>query len=299
MLADQRAIAIHERFRRAVAADPQRPRSGAGFDALFAGFNDTLRKAMVRETELFFESQVREDRPIPDLLRADYTYPERAARPPLRDQRTSTASRFRRVTLTDDRRHGLLGQASVLTMTLVREPHLGGAARQVGAREHCSARRRPPPPPNVPPLKENDGKSKPTTLRERMEQHRDNPVCASCHTRMDPLGFALEHFDAVGQWRETDSGRGRSTRRSRWMASSSTARRPSASAAHADDEFVRTVTEKMLTYALGRGLEYYDAPAVRQLVRDMKAQDYKLVVAGARDRPEPAVQMRRGGDRTN
>src|SRR5262249_5721188 len=171
--------------------------------ALFAGFNDTLRKAMVRETELFFESQVREDRPIPDLLRANYTYlNEQLARHyGIKDV---YGSRFRRVPWPDDRRQGLLGQASVLTVTSYAN-RTSVVLRGKWVLETLLSAPPPAPPPNVPPLKESD-RSNPTTLRARMEQHRANPVCATCHMRMDPLGFALEHFDAIGQWRETDGG---------------------------------------------------------------------------------------------
>ena len=159
---------------------------------------------MARETELFFESQVREDRPIPDLLRANYTYlNERLARHYGIDN--IYGSHFRRVTLTDERRYGLLGQASVLTVTSYAN-RTSVVLRGKWVLENLLGAPPPPPPPNVPPLKENDARGKPTALRERMEQHRNNPVCASCHTRMDPLGFALEHFDAIGQWRETDGG---------------------------------------------------------------------------------------------
>src|SRR5207253_4285381 len=114
-------------------------------------------------------------------------------------------SHFRRVTLTDERRFGLLGQASIL-MTSSYANRTSVVLRGKWVLENLLGAPPPPPPPNVPPLKENDGKSTPTALRERMEAHRRNPVCASCHSRMDPLGFALEHFDAIGKWRDTDSG---------------------------------------------------------------------------------------------
>ena len=171
---------------------------------LFPDFDDTLREAMPKETELFFESQVREDRPVHDLLRADYTFlNERLARHyGIHD---IYGSHFRRVTVTDERRRGLLGQASVLTVTSYAH-RTSVVLRGKWVLENLLGAPPPPPPPNVPPLKENDGKSKPTALRERMEQHRANPVCASCHARMDPLGFALENFDAIGRWRDTDTG---------------------------------------------------------------------------------------------
>jgi hypothetical protein len=127
----------------------------------------------------------------------------------------------------------------------------------------------------VPPLKEND-RAKPTSLRARMEQHRNNPVCASCHARMDPLGFAMEHFDAVGQWRENDLG---ATINSTITISGKTVDSPTAFReallAEGDGAFVHTLTEKMLTYALGRGMTFSDAPVVRALVRDGAATDYR------------------------
>jgi hypothetical protein len=257
--------------------------------ALFAGFNDTLRKAMVRETELFFESQVREDRPIPELLRADYTYlNELLARH--YGVKGVYGSRFRRVTWPDDRRHGVLGQASVLTVTSYAN-RTSVVLRGKWVLETLLGAPPPAPPPNVPPLKEST-RTNPATLRARMEQHRANPVCATCHTRMSPLGFAMEHFDAVGQWRENDSGLPIDATIS---LDGVTVRNPKEfrEMLLRGDDFVRTVTEKMLTYALGRGVEYYDAPLVRQLVRDLEQDDTRwsaLVLGIVRSTP---FQMRR------
>ena len=155
----------------------------------------------------------------------------------------------------------------------------------------------PPPPPNVPPLKENDGKSKPTALRERMEQHRNNPVCASCHSRMDPLGFALEHFDAVGQWRDTDSGAAINASITLHGQEIDSPKAFREALLTQTDEFPHTVAEKLLIYALGRGLDYYDAPAVRELVREMNGAEYKwssLVLGIVQSRP---FTMRRAGKR--
>jgi len=264
---------------------------------LYSSFDDSLRKAMLRETELFFESQVREDRPVQDLLRADYTFlNEQLARHyGIND---IYGGHFRRVTLTDERRHGLLGQASVLTTTSY-ENRTSVVLRGKWVLENLLGAPPPPPPPNVPPLKENDGKSKPTALRERMEQHRNNPVCASCHSRMDPLGFALEHYDAVGQWRETDSGAAINAAITLHGDEIDSPKAFREALLTQTDEFPHTVAEKLLIYGLGRGLDYYDAPAVRQLIREMKAQDYKwssLVLGIVQSRP---FTMRRGGDSTN
>jgi cytochrome c5 len=258
--------------------------------ALFAGFDPTLREAMARETELFFESQVREDRPIPELLKANYTFlNERLARHYGIDD--VYGSHFRRVTLTDERRFGLLGQASILTVTSYPN-RTSVVLRGKWVLENLLGAPPPPPPPNVPPLKENTPGVKPAALRERMEQHRKDAVCASCHSRMDPLGFALEHFDAVGRWRENDGG---AEINSTIALDGATIDSPKAfrEALGHGNQFVTTVTEKLLTYALGRGVEYSDAPVVRQLVRDLTEHEYRwstLVSDIVRSTP---FQMRR------
>ncbi len=264
---------------------------------LFSSFDDSLRKAMLKETELFFESQVREDRPVQDLLRADYTFlNEQLARHyGINDV---FGGHFRRVTVTDERRRGLLGHASVLTTTSY-ENRTSVVLRGKWVLENLLGAPPPPPPPNVPPLKENDGKSKPTALRERMEQHRNNPVCASCHSRMDPLGFALEHFDAVGQWRDTDSGAAINASITLHGEEIDSPKAFREALLTQTDEFPHTVAEKLLIYALGRGLDYYDAPAVRELVREMKGAEYKwssLVLGIVQSRP---FTMRRAGENTN
>ncbi len=241
--------------------------------ALFAQFNDTLRRAMVRETELFFESQVRGDRPLPELLTADYTF--------LNEQlgrhygvEDVYGSRFRRVDWTDDRRHGLLGHASLLTITSYAN-RTSVVLRGKWVLENLLGAPPPPPPPNVPPLEEDAAGAAPTSLREKMEQHRRNPVCASCHTEMDQLGFAMEHFDAIGQWRETDRGAAIDATVDWAERTIDSPRAFREALAGKGQEFVRTVAEKLLTYALGRGLTYHDAPTVRQLLRTMDASDYR------------------------
>ena len=222
------------------------------------GFNDSLRKAMLREIELFFESQVREDRPIQELLRASYTFlNEELARHYGIDD--VYGGHFRRVTLTDERRFGLLGKAGVLTVTSYAD-RTSVVVRGKWVLENLLASPPPPPPPNVPALKENDGKSRPTSLRERMEAHRSNPVCASCHSRMDPLGFALEHYNAIGRWRETDGGAEINAAISLHGEAIDTPRAFSEALLTHTDEFVHAVTEKLLTYALGRGVQYFDQP---------------------------------------
>ena len=262
--------------------------------ALFAGFNDTLRKAMLRETELFFESQVREDRPIPELLRADYTFlNEQLARH--YGVEGVYGSRFRRAQWTDDRRHGLLGHASLLTVTSYAN-RTSVVLRGKWVLETLLGAPPPPPPPNVPPLEENDGGGPPASLRERMERHRSNPVCASCHSEMDQLGFALEHFDAIGQWRETDAGAPIDATIEWADRTIDSPRALREALAGKGTAFVRTVAEKLLTYALGRGVQYYDAPTVRQLVRDLQRDGYRwssLLLGVAESAP---FRMRRAPD---
>ena len=248
--------------------------------ALFAQFNDTLRRAMVEETQLFFESQVRGDRPIQDLLTADYSFlNEQLARHYGVDG--IYGSRFRRVDWEDDRRHGLLGHASLLTVTSYAN-RTSVVLRGKWVLETLLGAPPPPPPPNVPPLEEDEAGAAPTSLREKMEQHRRNPVCASCHTEMDQLGFAMEHFDAIGQWRETDRGAAIDATIDWADRTIDSPRAFREALAGKGQEFVRTVAEKLLTYALGRGLSYHDAPTVRRLVRAMDASDYRWssLVAG-------------------
>jgi hypothetical protein len=235
-------------------------------------FDATLRDAMARETELFFQSQIREDRPIQDLLRADYTFlNERLA------QHYGVSgvygSQFRRVTLTDENRFGLLGQASVLTVTSYPD-RTSVVRRGYWILDVLMGAPPPPPPPAVPPLKESN-RAKPTALRERMEQHRTAPTCAACHSQMDPLGFALEHFDAVGKWRDDDGGARIDSEIRLYGKPVGSPKAFRDGLLSQGDEVVRTVTEKLLIYALGRGLSYLDAPVVRQLVGDLRRNDYR------------------------
>jgi mono/diheme cytochrome c family protein len=237
--------------------------------ALQFQFDATLRDAMARETELFFASQVREDRPIQELLRADYTFlNERLAQhygiPGI------FGSHFRRVRLTNEDRFGLLGQASVLTVTSYND-RTSVVRRGYWILDAMLGAPPPPPPPNVPPLKENAPGAKPAALRERMEQHRTNAVCASCHSQMDPLGFALEHYDAVGRYRETDGGARIDSDIEYHGLAVKSPRDFREAILSQGDEFVRTVVEKMMTYALGRGLTPRDGPIVRQQVRLLNA----------------------------
>ena len=234
----------------------------------FPDFDENLRIALGRETELFFESMIREDRSLLDLLNADYTFlNERLARH--YGISGVHGTEFRRVTLTNDERKGLLGKGSVLTVTSYpnrTSPTLRGKF----ILENLLGSPPPPPPPNVPSLKEDKDASH-LTMRQRMEQHRANPVCASCHARMDPLGFALENFDGLGRWRPGVDASG--------VLPDGTKIDGPIGLRHVlldrKDQFVTTATERLLTYALGRGVEPFDMPAVRTIVQNSAAANYR------------------------
>jgi len=240
----------------------------------FPDFDDTLREAFQRETELFFQSIMREDHNVLDLLTADYTFVnERLAKhygvPYV------YGSHFRRVTLSDENRRGLLGQASVLSVTSY-STRTAPTIRGKWLLENILAAPPPAPPPNVPALEETSKDGKSRSVRDMLEQHRQNPVCASCHARMDPLGLSLENFDAIGQWRTTDAGTPIDA--SGVLLDGTKVDGPAAlrrALVAQKEQFVRAVTDKMLTYAIGRGLEYYDAAAIRGIVRAAAADDYR------------------------
>ncbi len=241
----------------------------------YPNFDDNLRQSFRRETELFFESILRENRSVLDLLTANYTFVnERLARhygiPNV------YGTQFRRVTLTDQTRMGLLGQGSVLTVTSYPN-RTSPVLRGKWILENILGTPPPPPPPNVPPLKENEEGAKPKSVRELMEEHRKNPACAGCHAVMDPLGFSLENFDGVGEWRTKDQSG--PVDASGQLADGTKVEGPvtlrQALMRH-PEQFAGTVTEKLMTYALGRGLEYYDMPVVRGIVHDAAKSDYKF-----------------------
>ncbi len=287
MLADPRSESLVTSFAgqwlflrnlRAVTPDPQS----------FPDFDDNLRQSMLRETELFVDSIAREDRSILDFLNADYTFvDERLARhygiPNV------YGSRFRRVEIADESRRGLLGQGSILAVTSY-TTRTSPVQRGKWILTNILGTPPPPPPPDVPALKENGEGGKPLSVRERLEAHRESPACSSCHAIMDPLGFALENFDAVGKWRNKgeDGARvdasgvlldgtkvdGPATLREALLS------RP--------DQFASTLAEKLLTYALGRGLDYNDAPAVRKIAAQAAASNYRfssLIVGIVRSTP--------------
>jgi len=264
----------------------------------FPDFDDSLRQGFRQETELLFQHIMREDRSVLELLTADYTFiNERLARhygiPGV------YGSQFRRVRVTDEGRKGLLGHGSMLTVTSM--PNRTSPVRRgKWILENLLGTPPPPPPPNVPPLKDQAG-SEPKTMREQMEAHRANPVCANCHRLMDPLGFALENYDGVGAWRTKDSGTpiDASSQLFDGTKVSGVVGLRQALVAK-PDRFVATMTEKMMTYALGRGLGGSDMPAVRRVVADAAAKDYRFssIVLGVvnsvpfkmRMKPGPEIQ---------
>ena len=293
MLADSRSESLVSSFaeqwlylRNLAAAGPD-PR-------LFPDFDDNLRQAMRRETELFFQSIMKEDRSVVDLLRADYTFlNERLAKhygiPNV------YGSNFRRVSLAGDAvRGGLLGQGSILTVTSYGN-RTSPVLRGKWILENILGTPPPPPPPNVPPLRDNPTTGKVLTMRERMAQHRINPACSGCHQLMDPIGLSMENFDAVGRWRNRGEGD---------TAIDPAGALPSGAAFEGvaglkrsllshPELFVNTMTEKLLTYGLGRGLDYYDAPAVRAITREAATNEYRfssLILGVVKSTP---FQMRR------
>jgi Protein of unknown function (DUF1588)/Protein of unknown function (DUF1592)/Protein of unknown function (DUF1585) len=253
----------------------------------FPEFDENLRDAFRQETQLFVGSQFREDRSITELLTANYTFVnERLARHYRIPQ--IYGSHFRPVTLTDGIRGGLLGQGSILTVTSYPN-RTSPVLRGKWLLENILGSPPPPPPPDVPALKEGGTEGEPHSVRERLEAHRKNPACSVCHMRMDPLGFALENFDALGKWRMTSDGApidaSASLPDGTQFQGAAGLRRLLVS--HQDD-FVRTFTQKLLAYALGRGIEYYDLPTVRQITRDAAAQGdrWSSVISGiARSTP--------------
>jgi Protein of unknown function (DUF1592)/Protein of unknown function (DUF1588)/Protein of unknown function (DUF1587)/Protein of unknown function (DUF1585)/Protein of unknown function (DUF1595)/Planctomycete cytochrome C len=239
----------------------------------FPEFDENLRSALVQETELFLDSQLRDDRSIVDLVNADYTFVnDRLARhygiPNV------YGSRFRRVAMSGERR-GLLGHASILALTSYPN-RTSPVLRGKWLLDNVLGSPPPPPPPNVPDLKTTGEDGQPASIRARMEQHRTNAVCASCHVRMDPLGFALENFDALGKWRTTSDGvrvdaSGVLPDGSRFEGLSGL----ETFLADHRRQVVTTVTEKLLTYAVGRGVEYYDLPTIRAIVNTAAPRDYR------------------------
>lgn len=244
---------------------------------LFPDFDENLRDAFRRETELLVDSVIREDRSVVDLLAADYTFVnERLARH--YGMPYIYGDHFRRVSTEEyPMRGGLLGQGSFLTVQSL-STRTSPVKRGIWILENILGTIPPDPPPNVPELEAESSDGRARSMREAMEVHRANPVCAACHQLMDPLGLSLENFDAVGRWRDVGESNvpvdasGALPDGTRF---SGVAGLKQALLAH-PDQFVNTLTEKLLTYALGRGLEYYDAPAVRRITREASVQDHRF-----------------------
>jgi hypothetical protein len=243
---------------------------------MFPDFDDNVRQAFRRETELFFTSIVRENRSVLDLLNADYTFVnERLARhygiPNV------YGSQFRRVTVTDPNRRGLLGQGSLLSLTAVAN-RTSPVLRGKYVISNLLNTPPLPPPANVPALEESAAKDHPTTVREQLEQHRANPVCASCHRNIDPVGFALENFNPVGQW-QTATKEGLKIDSAGVLSDGTPIDGPVAlrkAILSRPDVFAGTVAEKLMIYALGRGLEPVDMPVLRNVVRNAAKNNYAI-----------------------
>jgi hypothetical protein len=277
MLADPRSEALTANFagqwlqlRNMQAVTPS--------EVLFPDFNDSLRHDFRRETELFFDSILREERSALQLLDADYTFlNDRLARH--YGAAGVNGTHFRRVTLSDANRRGLLGQASILTLTS-QPVRTSPVFRGKYVLDTLLGTPPPAPPPNVPALPDKSGvyAGRTLSMRERMAEHRSNPACAGCHATIDPLGFGLEHFDAIGRWRNVDESYGKID--ASGMLPDGTPFDGVAGLRAAllaqPERFVTALTERLLTYSLGRGVEYYDMPAVRAIVREAERNNYKL-----------------------
>jgi hypothetical protein len=275
MLADPKATALVESFalqwlqlrNLETAAPDQR---------LFPAFDDELRRAMLRESAMFFETVLREDRSVLELIDADFTFVnERLARH--YGIKGIEGGEFRRVSLVGSPRGGLITQASVLTVTS-NPTRTSPVKRGKWIMETILGTPPPDPPPDVPMLDESDGAGVSGTLRQRMELHREKESCAVCHRKMDALGFAMENFDAIGAWRTQDgefpvdaSGVLPDGQSFNGPAELKAILRESGR-----DDFVRCLTEKMLIYALGRGLEYYDRCAVERITGELEKNDYRF-----------------------
>ena len=281
MLADPRSTALVTNFAEQWLflrdVDAKEPDTG-----FFPVFDENLRQAFRRETELFVDSILRSDSSVLDLLAAGHTFVnERLAKhygiPHV------YGSHFRRVEIEDETRRGLLGQGSILTLTSY-ATRTSPVLRGKWILENLLSSPPPPPPPDVPALDETTDDGRPRSMREAMEQHRANPACASCHSQMDPLGFALENFDAIGRWRALSESN-TPIDASGVLPDGRRFEGPSglrAELLRSPDQFMHTVTEKLLTYALGRGVEHFDAPAIRAIVRAAERDEYRFasVVSG-------------------
>jgi mono/diheme cytochrome c family protein len=311
MLADPKSDSLVDNFAmqwlqlkrlKTIAPDPK----------LFPTFNDQLRAAMLKETELFFEAIIREDRSVGDIIDADFTFLNRPLaqhyglqsllpEPPEGERRRGrgrgNADRdFQRVTLPDKLRGGLLTQASVLTVTS-NPTRTSPVKRGRWILEQILGAPPPPPPPNVPELAEGEKAQLTGSLRQRMEQHRANPACANCHAKMDPLGFGFENYNAIGGFREKDGDfpveaggvlpGGRTFQGPVELKSILSEQRAKVG---------RNLTEKLMIYALGRGLEYYDRPSIKKIQEELAKNDYKFSTLAIEIVKSDPFRMRRGSD---
>ncbi len=281
MLADPKADALVSNFGDQLLYLRNLPATSPD-GVFYPDWDDELRKGFRRETELLFQSIINENRSVVDLLTADYTFlNERLAKhygiPNI------YGSQFRRVELGPDLayRRGLLGQGSVLALTWVQNFRTSPVKRGVWVLENILGTPPPEPPPNVPPLEDSKGDNKIMTLREQMTLHRKNEPCASCHKLMDPIGFALENFDADAKWRTKEGGDGGvplDTSGVLWDGTKVNGPIELRQALlHYSPQFVRMITEKLMTFALGRGVEYQDMPVIRSIVRDADRDDDRFV----------------------
>jgi hypothetical protein len=292
MLKDPKAHALVENF-----ADQwlliRNLKSATPDTALFPSFDEPLRRAMQKETELYFENVVREDRSIIDFIDSDYTFVnERLAKH--YDIDGVKGDEFRKVTLKDGRRGGVLTQASILTVTS-NPTRTSPVKRGKFILDNILGTPPPPPPPDVPALKEGKAIAESASLRQRMEQHRSNPACASCHQKMDPLGFGFENFDAVGAWRERDGKNAIDP--AGVLPDGATFKGPAELKSilkGREKDFTHCLTEKMIIYALGRGLERPDRCVVDEVTRGVVQNKYafsSLVLGIVKSEP---FLMRRG-----
>ncbi|MCC7123892.1 MAG: DUF1592 domain-containing protein [Acidobacteria bacterium] len=291
MLADPRSRALVQNFgsqwlgvRKAESWQPDPDR--------FPEFDENLRRAFLEETSLFLDSQFRDDRSIVDLLSADYTFMN-ARLAEHYGVAGVDGERFRRVTWNAPERHGLLGHGSVLMVTSYPD-RTTPVVRGFWVLENLLGMPPPPPPPNVPDLETTDGTGRVLSMREQMEMHRRNPACAACHVRMDPIGFSLENFDAIGRWRHSQAGRpvdasatftdGTALDGVNGLRAFLLARRA---------QYVETFASRLMTYALGRHITYRDQPALRAIVTQASRRDYRwsAIILGIVN--SPAFQMRK------
>jgi hypothetical protein len=297
MLADERATTLATTFA-SQWLYLRNLRASAPDMYVFPDFDDNLRQSAIRETELLFETVVREDRPLTELLSANYTFlNERLAKhygiPDL------YGDQFRRVTVTDERRYGLLGHASILTLSSYPN-RTSPVSRGNYVLTNILGTPPPEPPPNVPTLPENTAEK--LSMRARMERHRADPVCASCHQLMDPIGLVLESYDGIGRWRTEDngdpvSGYGSPIHVLRDFGPINGPVDLRNAILSQPDRFARTATEKLMTYALGRQLTATDMPTARAIVRSAAENDYRFSSLVLGIVTSDAFQMRIAGER--